>query len=348
MRTPQRPINSGHSAATTARDIIAGIDLTGKTVIVTGGSAGLGLETTRQLASAGANVVVPARSPEKARTALVGVANVEIEELELTRPQSVAQFAERFLRSNRPLPILINSAGVMATPLDRDELGNESQLAANYLGHFQLVRHLWPALASAEGSRVVSLSSRGHFYSGVDFDDPNFEHRDYDPMIAYAQAKSACALLAVAIDDHGKADGIRAFSVHPGGVITGLSTHFSEEMFRQFGVIDDNGDPVIDPANDKKTPEQGAATQLWCAVSPQLKGMGGVYCEDCDIALPSPADSEVRRGVKPWACDPDIAARLWAMSEDLVSSATDRHKGALPMPIGKGWRTAGTAVRDYR
>jgi NAD(P)-dependent dehydrogenase (short-subunit alcohol dehydrogenase family) len=318
--TQQKPIGSGYGPSTSAADIVSGVDLTGRTAIITGGSAGLGLESTRRLAEAGAQVVVLARSLEKARTALTGIPNVEIAHLDLTKQESIDRFASDFLASRRPLPILMNSAGIMATPLARDDRGNEEQLSANHLGHFALVRALWPALVAAHGARVVTLSSRGHFYAGVDFDDPNFERRDYDPVVAYAQAKTACALFAVGIDARGKDEGIRAFSVHPGGVITGLSAHMGDDIKRQYGAIDESGAVVIDPDNDKKNMEQGASTQTWCAISPQLDGMGGLYCEDCDVAVLSPAESDVLRGVKPWASDPVLADRLWDLSERLTGA----------------------------
>lgn len=319
MTTPQQPIGSGYGAATTAAQIVEGMDLSGRLAIVTGGSAGLGLETTRQLAQAGASVVVPARDPARAAKALAGLANVRIAALDLSDSESVAAFVDGFGATGQACHVLINSAGIMATPFARDARRNEMQFSANHLGHFQLVQGLWPALERAGGARVVTLSSRGHFYAPVDFEDPNFERRPYDPIIAYAQAKTACALFAMGIDARGRDRGIRAFSVHPGGIVTGLSAHLGDDIKRQFGAIDEAGRPVIDPVNDKKTVEQGAATQLWCAVSPQLEGLGGVYCEDCDIAVPSPAESEVRRGVKPWAHDAVQAEALWDMSERLVS-----------------------------
>lgn len=316
MRTQQQPIGSGFGPATTAEEVIAGHDLSGKVAIVTGGGSGLGLETVLRLAQAGAQVVVPARTMAKAAQALDGIPGIELAPLELSDRASVQTFAAGFLASGRPLHMLVNSAGIMAVPLARDADGREMQFAANHLGHFRLTRALWPALVRAQGARVVSLSSRGHFHGGVDFDDIDFTVRDYDPVVAYAQSKSADALFAIGVDDRGRDRGIRAFSVHPGSIITPLSSHLPIEVFHQYGAIDAEGRPVIDPANDKKTVPQGAATQLWCAVAPELDGLGGVYCEDCDVAVATPAESEEHRGVKPWAADPVLAERLWAVSED--------------------------------
>ncbi len=216
MKTNQAPIPSGYNAQTTAREVIGDRRLDGLITIVTGGYVGIGLETTRALAEAGATVIVPARSLDKARGALAGIARVEIEALDLSDPGSIDAFAARFAATGRPVHILVNNAGIMATPLAQDARGFESQLATNHLGHFQLTARLWPALRKANGARVVSLSSRGHARSAVDFDDPNFERRPYDKMIAYGQSKTANVLFAVALDARGEAHGVRAFSVHPG------------------------------------------------------------------------------------------------------------------------------------
>jgi len=206
----------------------------------------------------------------------------------------------------------------MASPLVRDGRGYESQFATNHLGHFQLTVEMWPALRRAGGARLVSVSSRGHMLAGVDFDDPNFRTRAYDPWIAYGQSKSANALFAVALDAIGEQHGVRAFSVHPGGVVTDLSRFMSADELRTAGAIDDQGRPIIDPARNLKTPEQGAATSVWCATSQRLDGLGGLYCEDCDIAVATPAESTEQLGVRPWAIDPEFADRLWSLSERLT------------------------------
>jgi len=318
--TPQHPIGSGFGPATTAAEIICGIDLSGKTAIVTGGYSGIGLETTRTLHSAGANVVVPARDLSKATTALAAIPGVTTETLDLMDPVSIASFAKRFVGSGRTLHILVNNAGIMANPLTRDARGYESQLSTNHLGHFQLTAGLWPALRRAKGARVVSLSSVGHRRAPVDFADPNFEYREYDRWAAYGQSKTANALFAISLDTLGESHGIRVFAVHPGGVVTDLIRYMSTEEVHAYGVQDEHGRPIIDPARNRKTPEQGAATSVWCATSRQLEGLGGVYCEDCDIAVPVPGDSRELRGVRPWAMNRNFADQLWNLSEKLTGT----------------------------
>jgi NAD(P)-dependent dehydrogenase (short-subunit alcohol dehydrogenase family) len=308
-RTHQAPLPSGYSARTTAREVLGDRRLEGVVAIVTGGYAGVGLETTRALTAAGATVIAPARTPDKARAALAGLPGVELETLDLAAPASVDAFAARFTASGRPLHLLINNAGIMAPPLSRDARGFESQLATNHLGHFQLTGQLWPALLRAKGARVVSLSSRGHARSAVDFQDPHFERRPYDKWIAYGQSKTANALFAVGLDARGQTYQVRAFSAHPGAILTDLMRSLSEEETKA----------VISAASQLpagfKTPEQGAATSVWCATSPRLEGLGGVYCEDADIAALVPDDATLPRGVRRWATNPEFADRLWQLSE---------------------------------
>lgn len=307
--TSQAPIQSGFGAHTTAREVLKGRYLTGTITIVTGGHAGLGLETTRALAEAGTTVIVGARSPEKARQALANIPLVEVAELNLIEPASVDSFARRFLESGRPLHRLINNAGIMAAPLVRDARGYESQFATNHLGHFQLTARLWPALTNANGARVVTLSSTGVRFGGVDFDDPSFERRPYDKWKAYGQSKSANALFAVGLDRRGHSRSVRGFAVHPGRISTDLGRFLTGSELAIGG--------------EYKTPEQGAATSVWCATSPQLDGMGGVYCMDCDIAPVITAfalegTGQVLAGVLPWAIDPELAERLWHLSEQMT------------------------------
>jgi len=253
-----------------------------------------------------------ARDLERAEAALTDVEKVEIAPMDLIDAASVADFANGFMASKRPLHLLINSAGIMASPLRRDAAGHEAQFATNHLGHFRLACLLWPAL-SDQGARVVAVSSRGHQIAGVDFDDIDFERRPYDKWVAYGQSKTANVLFARALDRRGKGSGVRAFSLHPGQIITDLARHLSAEEMAGFDALDAHGKPIIDPARGMKTPEQGAATALWCATSPLLEGMGGVYCEDCDIAGINHAEMG-RKGVAPWAIDDEAAERLWTLS----------------------------------
>ncbi|TBU98359.1 oxidoreductase [Stutzerimonas kirkiae] len=329
MPSPQHPIDSGFNAASTTQDVIAGIDLRGKTAIVTGGYAGLGLETTRTLAAAGAAVVVPARDRLKAEQALRGIDGVGIEAMDLIDPVSIDAFADRFLAAGRPLHILVNSAGIMALPtLTLDVRGFEYHFATNHLGHFQLTTRLLPALRQAEGARVVSVSAWAHRQSDVVFDDPFFQHREYQPMLGYGQSKTANILFAVGLDAREAGHGVRAFSLHPGSIVsTDLGRNFSREQLLAFGVIDAAGNPILDPQRQLKTVEQGAATQVWCATHPRLAGIGGVYCENVEVARLVPPedsrewgsdDSTRKLGVMPYAVDPAAADRLWALSENLL------------------------------
>ena len=310
QRTPQQPIGSGFGRTSTAAEVLAGQDLTGVTAVVTGGYSGVGLETTRALVAAGAAVVVPARRPEHARGVLAGLDRVEVDELDLADLGSVRSFADRFLASGRPIGVLINNAAVMANDETRVGPGWESQFATNHLGHFALTNRLWPALVSS-GGRVVSVSSIGHQASGIRWDDLEFAH-GYDKWAAYGQAKTANVLFAVELDRLGSPAGVRAFSVMPGGIRTPLQRHLDDAEMVRLGWYDEAGNELY----DWKTPEQGAATQLWAATSPRLADAGGVYCEDVDIARPAGPDGP--GGVSPHAVDPEQARRLWALSAELV------------------------------
>jgi NAD(P)-dependent dehydrogenase (short-subunit alcohol dehydrogenase family) len=328
MSSEQRPIGSGFSAASTAADVIRGIDLSGKVAIVTGGSSGLGVETVRAIANAGATVLVPARNVVAASACLAFIDRVQIEYLDLLDPTSIDAFAARFLATGQQLHMLINSAGIMGAPLARDDRGFESHFATNHLAHFQLTAALWPALQRAEGARVVSVSSSGHRYSDVHFDDLHFEKRKYDPLRAYGQSKTGNVLFAVALDDRGRQHGVRAYALHPGSAVTPLARHTPQAKLEAMGVVDEHGRPVIDPSRNLKSIEQGASTAVWCATSPQLAGLGGVYCENNDIAPvsahegPNGSTSEHRTspfvGVMPYALDRDAADRLWSVSQELV------------------------------
>lgn len=322
----QQPIGSGFNAASTAEEVIRGIDLSGKIAIVTGGSAGIGLETTKVLAAAGATVIVPARDMEKARKNLQGIDGVELAALDLIDPASIDAFAASFLASGRPLHLLINNAGIMWVPLRRDSRGIESQLATNYLGQFQLVARLWPALKQANGARVIHVSSFGHQMAPFHFEDPNFEQREYDTLLGYGQSKTACNLFALELDNRGQASGVRAYSLHPGAVYgTDLGREEPIALFQQMGTYDADGVIKEEVAKNLKTIPQGAATTVWCAVSPLLDTIGGVYCENADIAELDLGNIEHRydepwtlRGVLPYSLDETHAKRLWKLSEEMT------------------------------
>lgn len=311
MTTPQHKLGSGFGHDSTAAEVLKGIDLTGKLAVVTGGYSGLGLETTKALAAAGAHVVVPARRPATAKEALDGIANTEVDTLDLGDLNSVKDFADRFLATGRRIDIVIDNAGIMACPETRVGPGWEAQFATNHLGHFALVNRLWPALN--DGARVVAVSSGAHRRSPIRWDDVQFES-GYDKWDAYGQAKTANVLFAVGLD--ALAEGrVRAFALHPGGILTPLQRHLPKEEMVGLGWIDEDGNPL---GQGFKSPEQGAATQVWAATSPQLDGMGGVYLQDCDIAEVADPDDPSTGEVEAYAIDPEQATRLWALSAELT------------------------------
>jgi NAD(P)-dependent dehydrogenase (short-subunit alcohol dehydrogenase family) len=314
----QHPLHSDFGAASTVNDVMQGIDLTGKVAIVTGGNTGIGLETVRALAGAGAAVIVPARDIMKAKKNLEGIANVEIVPMDLMDTQSITAFCERFIASGRPLHLLINNAGIMWVPLRRDSRGIESQLATNYLAQFQLTAQLWPALKQANGARVVNVSSQGHQFGNFDFDDPNFLNREYETLRAYGQSKTAVNLFSVAMDNEAKEFGVRCFAAHPGAIGgTELGREAPLELFIKMGFCDAAGNIRPEVAASLKTIPQGAATTAWCATSPMLDGMGGVYCEDCDIAEVADEPS-VSGGVRSYSLDEAAAKRLWRWTEGVT------------------------------
>jgi NAD(P)-dependent dehydrogenase (short-subunit alcohol dehydrogenase family) len=311
MTTLQQPIGSGFGAHTTADDVLAGIDLSGRNALVTGGYSGIGMETTRALSKAGAHVIVPARRPESAREELASIEGVEVDELDLGDLNSIEAFAERFLASERTLDIVIDSAGIMACPETRVGPGWEAQFATNHLGHFALVNRLWPAIAPG-GARVVAVSSTGHLRSAIRWDDVDFAS-DYEKWAAYGQSKTANSLFATHLDAVGQDSGVRAFALHPGGIFTPLQRHLPHDEQVAMGWINEDGSPIS--PDSFKAPAQGAATQVWAATSPQLDGMGGLYLEDCEVALPN-VEGGPRSGVADWAVDSDQAARLWELSAE--------------------------------
>lgn len=317
----QAPIGSGFHAKSTAADVIAGIDLSGKSAIVTGGYSGIGLETVRALASAGAEVTVPARRPEAAKEALAGIPGASVAAMDLSDLASVRRFAADYVSAHPKLHLLVNNAGIMACPLTRIGPGWESQFGTNHLGHMALYQGLLPALRAAGGARVVALSSTGHILSGVNWDDPNYQTRPYEKWEAYGQSKSSNALFALGVDLKERGNGIRAFSVHPGGIFTNLQRHLPDEEMVALGWK--NADGTL-PERIKamfKSPAQGASTTVWAATSPKLEGRGGVYCEDCDIARAATPESQRWEHARAWISDDGNAERLWSMSEALLQNA---------------------------
>jgi len=314
MATLQQPVQSPFNAGSTAAEVMAGIDLRGQLAVVTGGYSGLGLLTVKSLAAAGAQVIVPARDTERAEVALAGVDGVRVLPMDLMQAESVAAFSQSVVSAGQPVSLLINCAGIMAAPLLRDTDGHESQFATNHLGHYRLTCGLWPALVKAGQARVLSVSSRGHQIAGIDFDDIDFLQRLYDKWLAYGQSKTANALFAIALDQRGRSHGVRAFSLHPGQILTDLGRHLSTAELAAFDALDEHGRPRLDAYNGLKTLEQGAATGLWCATSALLADLGGVYCEDSNVA-PINQPEAGRKGVAKWAADAELAERLWAVSE---------------------------------
>ena len=313
------------NASSTTNDVIAGISLADRVAVVTGTSAGLGIETARVLAAAGARVVLVARNREKLEPVVQSLraqlpraqfdtALMDLSDLDSVRA-AAADIAARFPRIN----LLINNAGVMACPFGRTAQGFEMQFGTNHLGHFLFTGLLAQAVragaaASAQDSRVICLSSAAHRFGEVDFDDPNFEHRDYEKWAAYGQSKTANALFAVGLDARLKGEGVRAFSVHPGVIMTELSRYMAPEEWESLKAPRPPGDEMT-----FKSIEQGAATSVWGATSPQLQGLGGLYLEDCHIAEAStPGKSG---GVAAYASDPALADRLWTLSEKLVGQS---------------------------
>lgn len=310
MIARQQPLSSEFGYRSTAAEVIAGKDLAGKTAIVTGGYSGLGLETVRALADAGVRVIVPARRVDAAQKALDGIAEVDVRGVDLGDLDSVAAFTESLRRDGTPIDLVLNVAGIMATPFGHTAQGFESQFGTNHLGHFALVGGVADLLT--DDARVVSYSSGGHYRSPVRFDDIAFATTPYDPWVAYGQSKTANALFAVGLARRGAERGILAFSVHPGGIMTELQRHLRREELLSRGWIDEDGTP-----NPRfKTPAQGASTGLWAATAIELADRSGAYCEDCSIkGIVAPDHSDMTTGgVKEWAIDSEAAERLWALS----------------------------------
>jgi NAD(P)-dependent dehydrogenase (short-subunit alcohol dehydrogenase family) len=294
----------------TAAEVVAGIDLTGKRAVVTGASSGIGIETARALAGAGAQVTLAVRNTDAGAAtaadiaATTGRANVAVASLEVTDLASVAAFASTW---EGALDILVNNAGVMRTPEQRTPQGWELQFATNHLGHFGLARALQGALAAAGSARIVVVSSSGHLYSPVVFDDLHFRFRPYDPLLAYAQSKTAAILFAAGATARWANDGITANALNPGAIATNLQRHV--------------GGKLVTPPEHQKTPEQGAATSALLATSPELEGIGGRYFEDCNEAPTVDHRDASGSGVAAYALDSGNAHRLWEVSEALLDDA---------------------------
>lgn len=320
----QVPVQSGFHAKSTGTEVLAGIDLTGKTAIVTGGYSGIGLETVRGLAAKGASVIVPVRSPEKASENLAGVpGEISTAPLDLSNLGSVQTFVAAMQENLSRLDLLINNAGIMACPEARVGPGWESQFGINHMGHFALTTGLMSLLQSTPGARVVALSSTAHKVSDILWDDIQFDRAEYDKWRAYGQAKTANALFANGLSRRLKESGGTAFSVHPGGIFTPLQRHLPKEEMIALGWLGEDGEPSELAKQGFKTPAQGASTTLWAATSAQLAGKPGVYCENCDIAAPTEPDSPYARymGVEDHVCSDESAERLWEISETLLKSA---------------------------
>ncbi len=303
----------------TTSDVLQGIDLTGKTALVTGGSTGLGAETARALASCGASVTIVARSAEKlAKVAEIIKAetgqDVETATLELDKPDTIRGFAENWLTAHDTLDILVNNAGIMATPLTRTAEGWESQFATNHLGHFLLTNLLAKPIKAAGAARVVNLSSAGHWYSTVDLDDPNYLNRDYEPMQAYGQSKTANIWFTLELARRWADHGVTSFAVHPGGIQTELGRNLDPALLERFEQM------IRDYPDLWKTIPQGAATSCWAATSPDLNSKTGLYLEDCHVAEPGGKDI-MEGGYVPHAYDADGAQELWTLSNTLLRTS---------------------------
>ena len=307
----------------TTDDVLTGVDLSGKRVLVTGVSAGLGVETARALASHGAQVVGTARDLAKARQALdaAGAGPVELVELDLASLASVRAAADKLRADGRPFDLVIANAGVMATPFGKTVDGFETQFGTNHLGHFLLINRIAPLIR--DGGRVVSLASAGHRFADVDLDDPNFERTPYEPFIAYGRSKTANVLFAVELDRRLRKRGIRAAAVHPGGIMTELGRHMSDEQMQalvdSLGGADEDGELAF----KLKSIPQGAATSVWAGAVARADEVGGRYCEDCHVStrITDEPISPGGEGVRPYALDPERAKALWAKSEELVGEA---------------------------
>jgi NAD(P)-dependent dehydrogenase (short-subunit alcohol dehydrogenase family) len=312
-------------AKSTTEDVLSGIDLSGKRVLVTGVSAGLGVETARALVAHGAKVVGAARDLAKAEGATAAVraetangGSLDLIELDLASLASVRACADAVLADGRPFDVVIANAGVMAAPFGHTADGFETQFGTNHLGHFTFVNRI--ASLIAPGGRLVNLASSGHRFADVDIEDPNFEHTAYDPWIAYGRSKTANILFAVEFDRRHKARGVRATAVHPGGIRTELSRHLDDGALEaMIGKINEELAAEGKPPYELKSIPQGAATSVWAGVVAAADEVGGLYCENCHVAkMTENPVSRISEGVRPYALDPERAKALWSKSEDMV------------------------------
>lgn len=316
----QKKIGSGFQAKSEPSQILEGIDLQGKVAVVTGGYSGIGLETVRALSAAGVKVYVPVRDPAKAQQNLAGIeGDVQQLEMDLANLDSVEAFVGQILNNETSLDLLINNAGIMACPETRVGNNWESQFTVNHIGHFVLTKGLLQALLKGNAPRVVCLSSIAHRRSDILWDDIHFAQSPYEKWTAYAQAKTANALFALGLDMKYQDQGLRAFSVHPGGILTPLQRHLPNEEMQALGWTDADGNLSEQAAAMFKTPAQGCTTTLWAATSPQLRDKGGLYCEDCDVADLATEDSPRYFCVAPWAVNEDSANRLWDLTEEMLA-----------------------------
>jgi NAD(P)-dependent dehydrogenase (short-subunit alcohol dehydrogenase family) len=309
-------------AQSTTDEVLEGVDLSGKRILITGTSAGIGVESARALAARGAHVVGAARDLDKAKRATEGVVKggFELVELDLASLRSVRASADALLAQGKAFDVVIANAGVMACPQGKTEDGFETQFGTNHLGHFVFVNRIAPLLRT--GGRMVSLSSLGHRFADVDLDDPNFERTPYTEFGAYGRSKTANALFAVAFDRRHRERGVRAASVHPGAIPTELARHMTPELreaqMKRIKEAQAKGDrPILGAAFAFKTVPQGAATSVWAGVVADGDELAGRYCEDCHVAEIS-RDPDARSGVMPYAQDAERAEALWALSERMV------------------------------
>ena len=315
-------------ATSTTDDVLAGIDLHGKRILVTGVSAGLGVETARALAARGANVVGAARDLDKAaraiaqarRDAASGGGSIDLVALDLANLASVRACADKLVQEGKPFDVVIANAGVMATPFGKTADGFETQFGTNHIGHFVLVNRVASLLPP--GGRVVALASSGHRFSNVDLDDPNFERTPYDPFVAYGRSKTANILFAVAFDQRHRARGVRMAAVHPGGIHTELARHMDEGQMA--GLLDSINSQLASEGKAPfrfKTIPQGAATSVWTAVVAAAEEVGGRYCENCHVSEVVADDvviTPISEGVRQYALDTANADALWRKTEQMV------------------------------